>query len=93
MNNFAKEVHIPHVRMRTQSQALNDVKAMDPSSALTAHGLRTLLLQNKIKYIRMGVKYLVNFDSLLEYLANPDDQMQNEEPKVEYGKLRKIQEG
>lgn len=78
-------------RIRTQAQALADVKAQDPSTALTAHGLRMLILQNKVKYVRMGAKYLINLDSLFDYLANPDDQQRNEEPKVEYGKLRKIQ--
>lgn len=90
MNNFTKEVRIiAPVRMRTQAQALAEVKAQDAGSALTAHALRQLVLQKKIKFICAGNKRLINLDSLLEYLANPP-QDEGETKENSYGKLRKI---
>jgi hypothetical protein len=76
------------VRMRTQAQALAEVKAVDSNSALTAHFLRQLVIQKKIKVVMAGNRYLVNLDSLFDYLANPP---QDEEVKESgYGCLRKI---
>lgn len=40
---------------------------------LTKYHVRKLVLQNKIKYVRSGVKYLVNVDSLINYLNNGDN--------------------
>ncbi len=40
---------------------------------LTKHYVRQLVLQDKIKYVRSGVKYLVNVDSLINYLNNGDN--------------------
>jgi len=76
------------VRMRTQSQALVEVKKLDPNTALTAHALRQLVLQKKIKFVCVGNKKLINLDSLLEYLADPpQEELEN---KDNYGKLRRI---
>ena len=35
---------------------------------LAKYHIRQLVLQNKVKYLRAGAKYLINFDSLMEYL-------------------------
>ena len=40
---------------------------------LTKHYVRQLVLQDKIKYVCSGVKYLVNVDSLIDYLNNGDN--------------------
>lgn len=40
---------------------------------LTKHYVRQLVLQDKIKYVCSGVKYLVNVDSLINYLNNGDN--------------------
>lgn len=40
---------------------------------LTKYHVRKLVLQDKIKYVRSGVKYLVNVDSLINYLNNGDN--------------------
>ncbi|TYQ14768.1 UNVERIFIED_CONTAM: hypothetical protein Cloal_1146 [Acetivibrio alkalicellulosi] len=91
MENFAKEIKISApVRMRTQAQALAEVKAIDPNTALTAHALRQLVLQRKIKVVMAGNKYLINFDSLLDYLVNPTEIEPDQVDAALYGKLRKI---
>lgn len=49
---------------------------------------RVLVIQKKIKVVMAGNKYLINLQSLFDYLANPP---QDEEIKEnDYGKLRKI---
>ena len=40
---------------------------------LTKYHVRKLVLQDKIKYVRSGVKYLVNVDSLINYLNDGDN--------------------
>lgn len=39
-------------------------------SGLAKYAIRRLVLENKIKFIKLGKKYLVNFDNLVEYLNN-----------------------
>ena len=37
---------------------------------LAKYHVRQLVLQDKIKYVKAGRKYLVNLESLIEYLNN-----------------------
>ncbi len=55
---------IPH--LKTISEASKIV-------GLTKYHVRKLVLQDKIKYVRSGVKYLVNVDNLINYLNNGDN--------------------
>lgn len=55
---------IPH--LKTISEASKIV-------GLRKYHVRKLVLQDKIKYVRSGVKYLVNVDSLINYLNNGDN--------------------
>ena len=41
---------------------------------LAKYHVRQLVLQDKIKYIKAGRKYLVNLESLIEYLNNGETQ-------------------
>lgn len=59
-----RKIVIPE--MKTISEASKIV-------GLTKYHVRKLVLQNKIKYVRSGVKYLVNVDSLINYLDNGDN--------------------
>ena len=59
-----RKIVIPE--MKTISEASKIV-------GLTKYHVRKLVLQNKIKYVRSGVKYLVNVDSLINYLNNGDN--------------------
>lgn len=40
---------------------------------LTKYHTRQLVLQGKVKFVKSGVKYLVNVDSLSEYLNNGEN--------------------
>lgn len=59
-----RKIVIPE--MKTISEASKIV-------GLTKYHVRKLVLQDKIKYVRSGVKYLVNVDSLINYLSNGDN--------------------
>jgi len=72
-------------RMRTISQTVQYIKQSDPESCLSEWYLRGLVKSGKLKCHKAGNRYLVNIDSLEEYLKNP--------PVTEgqpYGIVRKI---
>ena len=53
-----------------------EIKTISEASkivGLTKYYVRKLVLQDKIKYVRSGVKYLLNMNSLINYLNNGDN--------------------
>ena len=56
---------------------------------LKKYHLRQLVLQNKVKFIKSGKKYLINLDSLIEYLNNGEVQPEIEK-KENTNKIRKV---
>ena len=56
-------MNLPRVRTLREAAA---------ESGLTYHRLRLMCLQNKIVYVHAGRKFLVNMDSLAEYLQRGD---------------------
>ena len=59
-----REIVIPE--MKTISEA-------SEITGLTKYNIRKLVLQGKVKFVRCGVKYLLNMDSLINYLNNGDN--------------------
>lgn len=59
-----QQITIPE--MKTISEASKIV-------GLAKYHIRKLVLQGKVKYVRSGVKYLLNMDSLINYLNNGDN--------------------
>lgn len=55
---------------------------------LAKYHVRRLVLQGKVKYVRSGSKYLVNVDSLIEYLNNGETQSETEDNNT--SKIRKV---
>lgn len=43
------------------------------ASGLTYRNIREFIRKGKISYVKIGCKYLCNFDSLLSYLAKGDN--------------------
>lgn len=72
-------------RMRLLKEAAADIKKLDPQSAITPYFIRQLALKGKIKSVMAGRKRLINLDSLLDYLANQEEET-NEQP----GEIRRI---
>ncbi len=61
-------------RMRTVHEAAEELKKMDANTAVTEYHIRRLVLDGALPKIKAGKKYLINLDSLLDYLANPYDE-------------------
>ena len=80
------------VRMRTIEGCITEFKKIYPDTEVKKNFVRNLVLNKKVASTRAGTKYLVNFDSLLEYLNNPADTDGQEPESVQaaYGKLRKV---
>ena len=58
-------------RMRTLPQALNEIKKLDPETAVTMRALRRMITNGDIGFVPVASKRLINLDKLLDYLANP----------------------
>ncbi len=72
LNNSQQTIRkIP--RMRTVHEAAQELKQLDPSTAVTEYHIRRLVLSGKLPKIKAGKKYLINLDLLLDYLENPRD--------------------
>jgi len=56
------------MRFRTVDGAIKELRKIDPETAITSYFVRSLILEGKLRYKKSGVKYLINFDSLLEFL-------------------------
>ena len=70
-----KEIDVPC--MITINEAAQIVK-------LAKYHIRQLVLQGKVKYIKTGRKYLLNLDSLIDYLKNGDkkERTDNNDKKI-----------
>ena len=66
--NSTQSALIKLPRFRTIKETMEELKVLDPSTALTIYHIRCLCSENKIKTITTGKKILVDFESLLNYL-------------------------
>ena len=57
-------------RMRTINEAMDLLYEQDPNTAFTKHALRQLIVADKLPHVKIGQKYLANFDALEDYLKN-----------------------
>lgn len=73
-------------RMRYPEQALAELKLEDPSTPVTVYMIRRLVSTGTIPSIQMGRRRLLNYDSLLEYLAHPVP----EEAEHQRGGIRRV---
>ena len=74
-----KEIDIPC--MITINEAAQIVK-------LAKYHIRQLVLQDKVKYIKTGRKYLLNLDSLINYLQNGDKKERKENNEKNIRQIR-----
>lgn len=65
MNN----IKIP--KMRTVKEAVAEIKAYDSGTAITEYHIRQLVLSGVLPRVKAGKKFLINLDTLIEYLADP----------------------
>lgn len=60
-------------RMRYPQQALELLKEEDPGTQVTVNFIRSLAKSGQIPVVKIGRRRLINYDKLLEYLANPPE--------------------
>lgn len=78
-------------RMRTISEAISEIRAADPNSAITPYRIRQLILCGILPSVRAGNKYLINLDYLLDYLKKPQsDRFAQAITENESGHIRRI---
>ena len=54
--------------MRTINEALALIKQQDPETAVTYNFIRKLLDGDRVRHFRSGLRYILNFDDLLNEL-------------------------
>lgn len=77
-------------RMRYAAQALAELKKQDPDTPVTLNYLRALAASGKIPVHYIGRRRLINYDALLEFLANPEAQDDSTGHK---GQIRRVEVG
>ena len=78
-------------RMRTITEAVSEIRAEDPHSAVTPYRILQLILTGSLPSVRAGNKYLIDLDILLDYLKNPQsDRFKQITAENEVGKIRRI---
>lgn len=55
-------------RMRLIKEAIAELKAKDPDTAITAYALRRMVKSGQVPSINAGNRYLVNMDVLERFL-------------------------
>ena len=68
-------------RMRTIDQVADWLRKTDPDTALTKTALRRLVTTGQLPSVRIGQKYLLDLDTLTEYLKGT---LPEAEPEAEY---------
>lgn len=58
-------------RMRTIQEAAQELKQLDPNTAMSPYHIRRLCLDGVIPTVRAGKKILLDLDILIEYMRDP----------------------
>ena len=69
-------------RMRTIKELVEEIKQIDPHTAIREYYARDLVNKNKIPYVRAGRKILINLDGFVEYLRDPETDKQEPMPYI-----------
>lgn len=57
------------MRIRTISQAFEEIKEADPKTAITTYRIRQLVIDGVIPSTKSGTKYLIDLDKLQSYFT------------------------
>lgn len=74
-------------RMRTLTEAMNYIRTQDPETCITLYALRRMVKTGKIPSFKSGAKYLINIDTLENYLNTSLPTVVNQ---LQYGEIRQI---
>lgn len=75
-------------RMRTIKEAHQELKQLDPNTAVTEYYIKQLVLSGRVPFVTAGRKRLLNFDALLSFLENPAPSINTERAQI--GKIRRL---
>lgn len=75
-------------KMRTIKEAHQELKRLDPDTAVTEYYIKQLVLSGQIPHIRAGRKRMLNLDALILFLSNPAQVCNTE--REQPGKIRRI---
>ena len=67
--NLNHQNRIP--RMRTISEASQELKALDKNTAITPYFIRQLCLKGVLPTVKAGKKILVNLNDIFDYIEDP----------------------
>lgn len=70
---------------------METIKQASKIIGLAEYHVRQLVKQSKVKFVRTGKKYLINLDSLIEYLNKGETQAETEEQDNNTSKIRKVE--
>lgn len=68
---LSKNSQVRMPRMRTVTEAISEIKQIDPHTAMTKYHIRRLCLDGVLPAVKAGKKLLINLDTLIEYMADP----------------------
>lgn len=60
--------------MRFPAQALEELRKDDPNTPVTLNYIRVLAASGRVPVVKVGRRRLINYDAMLEYLANPTEE-------------------
>lgn len=58
-------------RMRTVNEAAQELRQLDPHTAMSPYHIRRLCLDGVLPTVKAGKKILLNLDTLIEYMYDP----------------------
>ncbi len=77
-------------RMRTVTEAAQELKALDPHTAMTPYHIRRLCLDGVLPTAKAGKKILLNLDTLIEYMQDPAAERFQPRPVPAVNGIRRI---
>ena len=77
-------------RMRTVKEAAQELKALDPQTAMTPYHIRRLCLNGVIPVVKAGKKNLLDLDILLDYMRNPTADKFKPRPAATVNGVRRV---
>ena len=77
-------------KMRTVAEAAQEIRELDAHTAITPYHIRRLCLDGVIPTVKAGKKILLNLDTLIEYMNNPNAEKFKTSPIATVNGIRRI---
>jgi len=70
-------------RMRIAKVLVDELKILDPATPITICCIKRLVREDKLKYVKVGKKVLINLDFCIDYFNNQFDLDETTSPPSE----------